>query len=187
MKSTIITIAGLFGLGAALENTATASQGFQEIIPASACLLEDEEDIGKADIVDGSWVIDAAVDFDDVELLCPVRIAPFFWKGLSLTELVWSHIDIFYRDPDGTSTNHSVTASLRKISRAGAAAISLDSITSNTKIATTDTRYSEPLLVFAIELDESQHFVRVVLRQGPNDGMNRVRFTRVRLFVDPPG
>lgn len=54
-------------------------------------------------------------------------------------------------------------------------------------IATTDTRYSEELLVFAVELDESQHFVRVVMRQGSNDGTNRVRFTRVRLFVDPPG
>ncbi len=169
-----------------LSNEAHAS-GFTEVIPASACQLENEDDIGKADIVDGSWLIGATVANDEVELICPVRTSHFAYSGATQFQLFWSDIEIFYRDPDGTGTSHSIIATLIEVGRTTALGTSLGTITSGIVNLTTDTRWEEPLLAFADPVADAQHFVHVVLKQGSNNGSDRVRLTRIRLFLDPPG
>lgn len=164
----------------------SAATTFDEIIPASACQLEFTDDAGKADLVDGSWLIGATVANDQVELLCPLRIPFFFVVGATKTILRWSSIQLFYRDPDGQSTAHSVTASLLRIGRLNPSPTTLHVFSSNTFLATTDTGGTELLTTVDLPLIDAQHFVRVVMKQGSNNGTNRVRFTRVRFFPDPP-
>jgi len=186
MKTSLLLASSAFILTSIFSSHVEAA-GFTEIIPASACQLENEDDFGKADLVDGSWLIDASVANDQVELLCPVRTSHFSISGIFNSSLAWSDIEIFYRDPDGSGTGHSVVATLLQIGKTSGVATSLGSISSNSSIQTADTRWDESLLAFGTSLADAQHHVRVVLKQGTNNGTDRVRLTRVRLFFDPPG
>ena len=183
------TIAFFFALGvlAAAEGSARAGQPFfEEIIPASACQLEHSNDLGKADLVDGSWLISSTTSNDLVELLCPVRTSHFFILALTITPLEWWHFEMHYRDPDGVNTSHSVSATLIEVLPTSAFGTVVDTLSSNTSAPTSDAAILGTVDDFMSPVDDAQHFLRIVLKQGANDGTNRTRFSRARLFVDPP-
>lgn len=184
MKPIAIALTSALATLALLEQEALAIGQFRDTIPASACQIENANDIGKADLVDGSWQIAAGIQNDTVELLCPVRISHFFVLGNVKTTLLWSHIEMFYRDPDGNSANHSVTATLFRVT-VPTPPVLLDTFTSGA-ILTTDVKQDKQLAVFGVPLLDSQHFIRIQMKQGAGAAAPRVRFTRVRLFDKPP-
>lgn len=164
---------------------AAASETFREAIPASACRMANADDIGKAELVDGSWLVGAAVQNDDIELLCPVRISPFYMTGNVKTGLRHSGIGIMARDPDAGGSNTWVLAELHGVHRASTVATFFGDILSGN--ATTDA-WSEGLLdAFPNFMLDVVLWIDVTMHQGTNNGVDRVRFSQVMLLPLPPG
>lgn len=182
MKTPLLSLLAATSAFVGLEGSAAAAD-FYDFIPASACQIRYNADLDKADLVDGSWQINAGVT-GDVELICPLRIDSQYWNGGEYPQVVqWGYFDIFYRDVDASADECYVGAYLDEVDDFTAAITNIWSIATLSEPLTTDTRYLEEMP--DDNLGFAYHYVRVKLRQNCTN--NRMRLTAVHFWMPEPG